>query len=101
MHVILEGAVEINVDARPSSVGTVEKGECLGEISLLASTLHSATARCAHDVETAVLSHRDLDELIRLRPDIGLCIYKNLAMGISEKLKRSRTARPVRGRSRK
>jgi hypothetical protein len=39
-------------------------------------------------VETAVLGHEHLSELIRLRPDIGLHIYRNLAVGIGEKLKR-------------
>jgi hypothetical protein len=33
--------------------------------------------------------HRDLVELIPLRPDIGLHIYRNPAGGTSEKLKRS------------
>jgi len=97
MHLILKGEVEITLDARPASVGTVKKGECLGEMSLLASASHSATARALTAVETAVLSHRDLAELIRLRPDIGLCLYRNLAMGMGEKLKRSGNARPVRG----
>ena len=40
-------------------------------------------------VETAVLNRRDLAELIRLRPDIGIQMYKNLAMGLGEKLKRA------------
>jgi hypothetical protein len=35
-----------------------------------------------------VFEHADLAELIRLRPDIGLHIYRNLAIGASEKLKR-------------
>jgi GNAT superfamily N-acetyltransferase len=100
MHLVLDGEVEITVEARPSSVGIVKKGECLGEMSLLANTLHSATAKALTNVETAVLSHRELTELIRLRPDIGLCIYKNLAMGISEKLKRSHDSQADGARSR-
>jgi len=99
MHLILKGEVEITLNARPSSVGTVKKGECLGEMSLLSNAPHSATARALTHVETAVLTHRDLAELIRLRPDIGLCIYKNLAMGMGEKLKRSASAQPVRARA--
>ncbi len=96
MHLILKGEVEIAVDERHLSLGIVEKGECLGEMSLLAEALHSATARARSDVETAVLSHGDLAELIRLRPDIGLCIYKNLAIGISEKLEAHGAMRGLR-----
>jgi CRP-like cAMP-binding protein len=66
----------------------VRSGECLGEMSLLTARAHSATARTITHVETATLCHQDLAELIRLRPDIGLHIYRNLAVGMGEKLKR-------------
>jgi CRP-like cAMP-binding protein/GNAT superfamily N-acetyltransferase len=92
MHLVLKGKVEIYVAGTPSSAGVVETGECLGETSLFENAVHSATARALSAVQTAVLTQRKLDELIRLRPDIGLCIYKNVAVGISEKLKRSQDA---------
>jgi GNAT superfamily N-acetyltransferase len=89
MHVVLEGAVDIGVAASPVPVGAVREGECLGEMALLTAAPHSATASARTHVATAALGHRDLAELIRLRPDIGLHIYKNLAVGMGEKLKRS------------
>jgi GNAT superfamily N-acetyltransferase len=93
MYVVLRGEVSI---ASPTSlppdssvpVGVVGVGECLGEMSLLTAAPHSATATARTHVEAAVLGHRDLVELIRLRPDVGLHIYKNLAVGMGEKLKR-------------
>jgi N-acetylglutamate synthase-like GNAT family acetyltransferase len=88
MHVVLEGEVAITVAASAVRVGVVRSGECLGEMSLLTGAVHSATATAMTRVETAVLEHEDLTELIRLRPDIGLHIYKNLAVGTGEKLKR-------------
>jgi GNAT superfamily N-acetyltransferase len=88
MHVVLQGEVEIAVARSSMPVGVVGDGECLGEISLLTGAPHSATARARTYVETAVFEHADLAELIRLRPDIGLHIYRNLAIGASEKLKR-------------
>jgi CRP-like cAMP-binding protein len=88
MHVVLRGDVAISMAGSTAVIGTVHPGECLGEISLLTSGVHSATAMALTPVETAVLAHQDLAELIRLRPDIGLHIYKNLAIGAGEKLKR-------------
>ena len=88
MYVVLSGEVAITVSESATLVGTLRSGECLGEMSLLTSTPHSVTATARTDVETAVLEHRDLTELIRLRPDVGLCIYRNLAVGTGEKLKR-------------
>jgi hypothetical protein len=40
-------------------------------------------------VEAAELLQRDLADLIRRRPDIGVIIYRNLAVGLGEKLLRS------------
>jgi len=88
MYVVLQGEVEIAVARSSTSVGVVRDGECLGETSLLTGAPHSATATARTFVETAVLEHADLAELIRLRPDIGLHIYRNLAVGAGEKLKR-------------
>src|ERR1019366_205239 len=88
MHVVIQGEVAIAVEASPAPVGVVRSGECLGEMSLLTAGAHSATATALTPVETAVLDHKDLTELIRLRPDIGLHIFKNLAVGMGEKLKR-------------
>jgi GNAT superfamily N-acetyltransferase len=90
MHVVLAGAVAITVAGPcPAPVGIVSSGECLGEMALLTQrAVHSATATALTAVSTAVLGHRDLAELIRLRPDIGIHIYRNLAVGMGEKLKR-------------
>jgi ribosomal protein S18 acetylase RimI-like enzyme len=88
MYVVLQGEVLISVANSAATVGVVQSGECLGEMSLLTAAVHSATATARTPVETAVLGHQDLAELIRLRPDIGLHIYRNLSVGMGEKLKR-------------
>jgi CRP-like cAMP-binding protein len=88
MHVVLEGEVAITLASSAAPVGVVRSGECLGEMSLLTGAVHSATATAVTRVETAVLGHEALAELIRRRPDIGLHIYRNLAVGIGQKLKR-------------
>lgn len=88
MHVLLQGEVTITVAGSPVPVGVVRSGECLGELCLLNATAHSATATAQTRVEAAVLGHDALAELIRFRPDIGLHIYRNLAVGIGQKLQR-------------
>jgi hypothetical protein len=88
LHIVLEGEVTIGVGGSAEPVGVVRCGECLGEMSLLTSPMHSASATARTPVETAVIEHKDLIELVRLRPDIGLILYRNLAVGVGEKLKR-------------
>jgi GNAT superfamily N-acetyltransferase len=88
MHVVLAGEVAITVAGLTDPVGVVSGGQCLGEMALLTAAVHSATATARMPVETAVLEHQELAGLIRQRPDIGLQLYRNLAVGVGEKLKR-------------
>jgi CRP-like cAMP-binding protein len=97
LYLLLDGEVAITGGAPAGPIGTVRKGETFGEISLLAQAPHSATATAASHVEAAVLPYQDLMELIRRRPDIGVIIYRNLAVGLGEKLQRSSRAVRERG----
>lgn len=89
MFILLSGRIHVSVGHPPVQVGTVDKGETLGELSLLSSQPRSATAITDTKVETAVLTHRDLGSLVRRRPDIGVIIYRNLGLGLGRKLLRS------------
>ncbi len=89
MYILLGGKVRILLGRPPVQIGSVGKGEMLGEISMLASDLHSGAAVAETRVEAALITHQDLAELIRMRPDIGLCLYRNLSMGLGKKLIRS------------
>jgi CRP-like cAMP-binding protein/GNAT superfamily N-acetyltransferase len=86
-YILLSGTVEIRRASKP--VGTVGAGECLGEMSLLTGQPHSATAFVTSPSEAAALSHRDLQALVRLRPDIGVVMFRNLASGLGAKLTRA------------
>ena len=86
MFLILEGEILIGSDSVSGHVGTVGPGECLGEVSLLQQSPHSATATARTPVQAAALSHSDVDKIARLRPDIGVVIYRNLAAGLGRKL---------------
>jgi GNAT superfamily N-acetyltransferase len=88
MYVVLRGEAAITLVGSSDPVGEVGSGECLGEMSLLTTGVHSATATAITRLETAVLGRQCLADLIRMRPDIGLHIYRNLAVGMGEKLKR-------------
>ena len=87
MYIVLEGRMNIEVDGR--KVGYVEHGECLGEVSLLSETEHSASAVVADPVHAAVLTRSRLRQLVRMRPDIGVVLYRNLAKSVGTKLRRT------------
>lgn len=89
MYIILDGRVSIQMGALKTRIGIVKKGETLGELSLLSFRPHSASAVAETAVEAVSLHFEDLSQLIRLRPDIGVAIYRSLASGLGEKLLRS------------
>jgi GNAT superfamily N-acetyltransferase len=89
MYLLLDGEVSIHVDGRVAPIGQVRAGECLGEISVLTGGEHFATALALTPVEAGVLTKRDLEGLVRLRPGIGVVLYRNLARGLGEKLRRA------------
>jgi CRP-like cAMP-binding protein len=93
LFLVLQGQVAISGGSPAVAIGTVRTGETCGEVSLLSSRPHSATATAEGQVEAAELLQRDLADLIRRRPDIGVIIYRNLAVGLGDKLLRSGNAR--------
>ena len=92
LYLVLGGQVRVSSGTPPATLGVVGHGELLGELSLLTRKSHSATAATTVPVEAAVLTHLDLADLIRRRPDIGVIIYRNLALGLGSKLQRSSLA---------
>ena len=62
-------------------------GDVLGEVSLLTGEPHSLSATATEPTTLAVLDAGDIDQLTRLRPDIALVLYRNLARGIGAKLR--------------
>jgi CRP/FNR family transcriptional regulator len=97
LYILLQGQVAISCGAPPATIGAVRTGETCGEVSLLSARPHSATATAQGCVEAAELLQRDLADLIRRRPDIGVIIYRNLAVGLGDKLLRSGAFRRDQG----
>jgi CRP-like cAMP-binding protein len=88
MHLILSGCVELRRD--DAVVAKLSTGQCIGEATLLYSQCsvpsHSLDAIAVGEVETAEFACKDFQELIRRRPDIGVVVYRNLALDIRHKL---------------
>lgn len=93
LFLVIQGQVVISGGSPSTTIGTVRAGETCGEVSLLSARPHSATATADGRVEAGELLQRDLADLIRRRPDIGVIIYRNLAIGLGDKLARSGNAR--------
>jgi GNAT superfamily N-acetyltransferase len=88
MYLVIKGKASVTLGESAREVGFVSAGEAVGELSLLTSERHSATVTAKLPVLAATLSGGSLAELIRERPDIGVVLYRNLAVGLGRKLQR-------------
>lgn len=87
MLLIVTGSATVSIDG--DVVGSVGPGESLGEVSFLSDLPHSATAVAGTELEVGILTRDRIDALVRRRPDIGAAVYRNLARGLGDKLRRA------------
>jgi CRP-like cAMP-binding protein len=89
MFILIDGSVRVSRGEDDQLLGIVASGDTVGELSLLTGEPHSATARAEAPVMAAVVTRGHLDALIGKRPDIGLVLYRNLAIALGRKLQRT------------
>lgn len=89
VYLVLRGSIAITAGGSDRRLARLEAGSCLGERALLQRQPHSATARALDEVAAAVMSHEQWMDLVRRRPDIGVILYRNLAAGLSDKLRQT------------
>lgn len=88
VYVLIDGEVAVRRGSEARHVGHVGPGESLGEIALLTRRPHSASATADGPVKTATLTRKGFENLSRQRPDIATILFRNLAIGLGEKLQR-------------
>ena len=87
MYIIQRGHVRISlkVGGRERELAVLEKGDFFGEIALLdESPARSATATAIDDVEVLELTSRDLDQILRRKPDIAVRMMTKLSERLRE-----------------
>lgn len=89
MIILIDGRVEVVCGDPVRKLGEVGAGESLGELAMLTGEPHSADAVAIQPVIAAVLPREALSALTRRRPDIGVLLYRQLALGIGDKLRRA------------
>ena len=88
LFLLLEGAAEVHL-AGDALVGRVAAGGTVGENAMLSEGSHSASVSTRTGAVAAVLTRERLRELVARRPDIAVILYRNLAVGLGEKLRRA------------
>lgn len=90
MFIIKTGKVNVidyGQDSRETVVATLNPGDFLGELALLDDSPRSASAMAVEPTDIYAISRTDLDHLLTTSPQIGLRVYRALAVIIGTRLK--------------
>lgn len=81
MFVILEGAVEVTLeakDATPMRLRTIHVGQLFGEVAPLSGGSRTSDVTAITECQLLVLSWRRMEKLTRLHPRIAFRLFRNL-----------------------
>ena len=88
MFVLLAGALEIRL-GEGAPVGSVQPGECVGEMGVLTGHPRSATVAAKEDSMVFIIRKSDLKRLITRSPDVGVVVLSNVVEMLSRRLRES------------
>jgi CRP-like cAMP-binding protein len=99
-YIIVDGEVEIQVDPdtigdgtnsyQPSTIATLRRGQCFGEVAIIDPGVRSASARCGS--ETCKLIMIDREDFVRLLESdykIGYIVMRNFAVDLAVKIRQT------------
>lgn len=87
LFILIEGEVALRQGGH--RLGALGAGEVLGEVAALTGAPHSVDVLATTDLVAARLDRANLRRIARQRPDIGLVMYRNLASGLSDRLRQT------------
>lgn len=92
LYILLKGEIELQIKIAPqladSTVLVVKPCEIFGELSFVDPKPRAATARCVKKTVVAVIRRENFENLVQTHPDIGLRFYRNIALLLSDKLRK-------------
>lgn len=86
-YMVMSGSLNIYAPDSSRPIGQVQRGDFLGEISLVSQQSFTATAVAATDVQLVALKNEDFNRLIDHYPRIGMQVMRNIAISVGEKLR--------------
>jgi hypothetical protein len=86
LYVLLNGAADVRDSSRGTSIGTLGRGDVIGEMGLVRHRPRSADVVVVNDAEYLVLDERFLTRIRRQYPRIAATVFLNLTKVLSDRL---------------
>ena len=87
LYILKEGRVQLyrlSAEGRKLVIATLEPGTIFGEMSMIGQGMYDAFAEAAEPCTICVMSRRDVDALIRGKPQIALRLLELVAVRMQE-----------------
>ena len=92
-YVVLRGQVDILLDENSTPIASLKSGEIFGELAFLDGASRGASAIAAQASILLVVQRSAFHELVQTEPHLGMMVLHNIAVDLSNKLRRTTHAK--------
>jgi hypothetical protein len=90
-YIVMRGQVDICLNEESKPIATISSGQVFGELAFLDGTPRTAMAVAAQASILLVMQRSAFNELVQREPHLGMVVIRNIAIDLSNKLRRTNT----------
>lgn len=90
-YIVMRGQIDICLDEKSPPVASVLNGQILGEQAFLDGAARGGLAVAAQPSILLVMQRTAFNDLVQREPHLGMVVIRNIALDLSNKLRRSNT----------
>jgi hypothetical protein len=90
--IVMRGQVDIVLEENAAPIASVTSGQIFGELAFLDGAARGAHAVASQASILLVIQRSAFSELVQREPHLGMVVMRNVAMDLSNKLRRANTA---------
>jgi CRP-like cAMP-binding protein len=88
-YIVLRGQVDILLDENSTPIASLQSGQIFGELAFLDGASRGAAAVAAQASILLVVQRNAFHELVQTEPHLGMMVLHNIAVDLSNKLRRT------------
>lgn len=91
-YIVMRGQIDIVLEENSAPIASVTSGQIFGELAFLDGAARGAHALASQASILLVIQRTAFNDLVQREPHLGMVVMRNVAMDLSNKLRRANTA---------
>lgn len=91
-YIVMRGQIDICLEDGAAAIASMGNGQILGELAFLDGSARGAHAIAGQPSILLVIQRSAFNDLVQREPHLGMVVMRNIAMDLSNKLRRANTA---------